>query len=216
MGDPMIPQEAWTRVIAFLSAGVALGLYSGFSPGPLLALVISQTIKHGPKEGAKVAVAPLMTDFPILLVSTLLLIRLSDHKAILGIVSILGALFLVYLAYASIKTRGVEVNIDQEVPYSFIKGAIVNALSPNPYVFWITIGAPTIIKGLAESYIAPVLFVGSFLGSLVGSKVLVAVIVGKSKHFLTGRAYLCITRALGIVLLAYAFVLFKDGLRLLK
>jgi len=203
-------------VIAFLSAGVALGLYAGFSPGPLLALVISQTIKHGPKEGAKVAFAPIATDFPILLVSTLLLIRLSGYKAILGVVSILGALFLVYLAYASIKTRGVEVNIDQEVPYSFIKGAIINALNPNPYVFWITIGAPTIIKGFAESYIVPVLFVGSFLGCLVGSKVLLAVIAGKSKHFLTGRAYLYIMRSLGILLLAFAFVLFKDGLRLLK
>jgi len=203
-------------VIAFLSAGIALGLYAGFSPGPLLALVISQTIKHGPKEGVKVALAPIMTDFPILLVSTTLLIRLSDYKMILGIVSILGALFLVYLAYGSIQTRGVEVNIDQEGPSSFIKGAIVNALSPNPYIFWITIGAPTILKGLAESYIAPLLFVGSFLGCLVGSKCLLAVIAGKSKHFLTGRAYLYIMRALGIVLLAFAFVLFKDGLRLLK
>jgi len=203
-------------VIAFLSAGMALGLYAGFSPGPLLTLVISQTLRHGPKEGVKVALAPIMTDFPILLVSTYLLILLSDYKMILGIVSILGALFLVYLAYGSIKTRGVEVNIDQEVPYSFVKGAIVNALSPNPYVFWITIGAPTIIKGLAESYIAPLLFVGSFLGCLVGSKFLLVVIAGKSKHFLTGRAYFYIMRALGIVLLAFAFVLFKDGLRLLK
>ena len=203
-------------MIAFLSAGVALGLYAGFSPGPLLALVISQTIKHGPQEGVKVAFAPFMTDFPILLVSIFLLIRLSDCKAIIGVVSVLGALFLVYLAYASIKTREVELNIDQEVPHSFVKGAIVNALSPNPYVFWITIGAPTIIKGFAESYIVPVLFVGSFLGCLVGSKVLLAVIAGKSKHFLTGRAYLYIMRSLGILLLAFAFVLFKDGLRLLK
>jgi len=203
-------------VIAYLSAGMALGLYAGFSPGPLLALVISHTLKHGPKEGVKVAFAPIITDFPILFVSTYLLIRLSDYKVIFGVVSILGALFLVYLAYGSMKTRGVEVNMDEEVPYSFMKGAIVNALSPNPYVFWITIGAPTIIKGFAESYIAPLLFVGSFLGCLVGSKCLLAVIAGKSKHFLTGRAYLYIMRALGIVLLAFAFVLFKDGLRLLK
>jgi threonine/homoserine/homoserine lactone efflux protein len=203
-------------VIAFLSAGMALGLQAGFSPGPLLTLVISQTLKHGPKEGVKVAFAPIITDFPILLVSTYLLIRLSDYKMILGVVSILGALFLVYLAYGSIKTRGVEVNMGQEVPYSFIKGAVVNALSPNPYLFWITIGAPIIIKGFAESYIAPLLFVGSFLGSLVGSKCVLAVIAGKSRHFLTGRAYLYIMRALGIVLLAFAFVLFKDGLRLLK
>jgi threonine/homoserine/homoserine lactone efflux protein len=203
-------------VIAFLSAGVALGVYAGFSPGPLLALVISHSIKHGPKEGAKVAFAPMITDFPILLGSTLLLIRLSDYQWILGVVSILGGIFLLYLAYTSIKTRGVEVNLHEEAPYSFMKGAIVNALSPNPYVFWTTIGAPTIIKGLAVGYTAPVLFVGSFLGCLIGSKTLLAVIAGKSTHLLMGRPYLYIMRVLGIVLLAYAFILLRDGFNLLK
>jgi threonine/homoserine/homoserine lactone efflux protein len=203
-------------VIASLSAGIALGLYAGFSPGPLIALVISQTIKHGPKEGIKVAFAPLITDFPILLISTFLLNRLSNYRMILGVVSVLGALFLVYLAYTSFRTRGVEVNMDEEVPHSFIKGAMVNALSPNPYVFWITIGAPIILKGFAESYIVSLLFVGSFLGCLVGSKCFVAIIAGKSKHFLTGRAYLYIMRTLGVVLLVFAFILFRDGLRLLR
>jgi len=204
-------------VIAFLSAGVALGLYSGFSPGPLITLVISQAVKYGPKEGIKVAVAPLVTDFPILLVSTFLLNRFSNYQVILGGVSILGGLFLVYLAFKSMKAKGVEVNLaDKEVPYSFIKGALVNALSPNPYVFWITIGAPTIIRGFAESYAAPFLFVGSFLGCLVGSKCFLAIVVGKSKHFLTGRAYVYIMRVLGIALLVFAFVLFRDGLRLLR
>jgi threonine/homoserine/homoserine lactone efflux protein len=203
-------------VIAFLSAGVALGLYAGFSPGPLLTLVISQTIKHGPREGVKVAFAPIITDFPIILVSTFLLVRLSNYKSVLAVISILGGIFLVYLAYVSIRTKGVEVDMDEELPYSFMKGAIVNALNPHPYVFWVTIGAPLIIKSLAESYIAPVLFVGSFFGCLVGSKVLLVIITGKSRHFLTGRSYLYIMRVLGIVLLFFAFVLFKDGLHLLK
>jgi threonine/homoserine/homoserine lactone efflux protein len=195
---------------------MALGFYAGFSPGPLLALVISQTIRHGSKEGAKVALAPILTDVPIILVSTLLLVHLSGYKSILGVVSVSGAVYLGYLACASVRIRGVEVSVDEGVPYSLIKGAIVNALNPSPYLFWITIGAPVILKGLGVSYIAPVLFVGSFLGCLVGSKVLLAVIAGKSRHFLTGRTYLYVMRALGVVLLVFAFVLFKDGLRLLK
>jgi len=216
MDPPIAREEAQTEGIVFLSAGMALGTTAGFSPGPLLALLISQTIKHGPKEGVKVAFAPMITDFPILLVSTYLLIRLSDTQWILGVLSILGGVFLVHLAYTMMKTRGVEGTVDKEVPYSFLKGAIVNALNPHPYLFWITVGAPTIIKGLAGGLIAPVVFVGSFFGCLVGSKVLLAVVVGKSRSFLTGRAYLSIMRVLGIGLLVFALVLFKDGLRLLK
>lgn len=46
----------------FLSVGAVLGLSSGLSPGPLLALVISETLRHGVKAGVKVALAPIITD----------------------------------------------------------------------------------------------------------------------------------------------------------
>ena len=55
--------------MALVSAGLVYGLSAGFSPGPLMALVISQTLKHGIREGAKVAVAPLITDLPIILLA---------------------------------------------------------------------------------------------------------------------------------------------------
>ena len=45
--------------------GVVFGLAAGLMPGPLLALVIQQTLRHGPGEGIKVAAAPLLTDLPI-------------------------------------------------------------------------------------------------------------------------------------------------------
>lgn len=50
---------------------------------------------------------------------------------------------------------------------------------------------------------------------LVGSKVLLAVAVGRSKSILRGRAYLYTMRFLGFVLGVLACVLFYDGLRLL-
>ncbi|MDH3383440.1 MAG: LysE family translocator, partial [Deltaproteobacteria bacterium] len=64
-------------MLFFLGAGIVLGLSAGFSPGPLLAMVLSQTIRHGAREGIKIAAAPLLTDLPIILVSTFLLAKLS-------------------------------------------------------------------------------------------------------------------------------------------
>lgn len=48
----------------FLFLGIALGLSAGLSPGPLQAIVISETLLKGKKEGIKVALAPLLTDLP--------------------------------------------------------------------------------------------------------------------------------------------------------
>ena len=49
-----------TKMINFLTIGTILGLSAGFAPGPLLALVISETLQHDIKSGVKVALAPII------------------------------------------------------------------------------------------------------------------------------------------------------------
>jgi threonine/homoserine/homoserine lactone efflux protein len=73
-----------------LIAGIILGLSAGLSPGPLLALVISQTLKHGVREGVKVALAPLITDAPIILLTFFVLTKLSRADFALGVISVAG------------------------------------------------------------------------------------------------------------------------------
>ena len=92
---------------------------------------------------------------------------------------------------------------------------MVNALSPHPYLFWLTIGAPMILKGWETGPAAAVLFVAGFLGCLVGSKVFLAILAGRSSHLLDGRRYGYVLRTLGLLLLLFAAFLFRDGLRLL-
>jgi threonine/homoserine/homoserine lactone efflux protein len=202
-------------MVFFLSAGVVLGLSAGFSPGPLLALVLSHTIRHGVREGVKIAMAPLLTDLPIILVSTLLLAKLSGFRSILGVVSIFGGLFLLHMAHDTFRARLQEPAAGSIDPQSFRKGALVNALSPYPYLFWLTVGAPTILNGWETSPPAAVAFVAGFFGCLVGSKVLLAVLAGQSKPLMGGGAYQYLMRTLGILLLLFAILLLRDGLGLL-
>ncbi|HEU5361083.1 MAG TPA: LysE family translocator [Candidatus Deferrimicrobiaceae bacterium] len=203
-------------MISLLGAGVALGLSAGISPGPLLALVISQTMKHGSKEGAKVAAAPLITDVPIIIGSTALVVNLSRYGSLFGFLSLAGGCFLVFLAYENFRTGGLEMGNDRQEPKSLIKGAIVNALSPYPYLFWITVGAPMMVRGSSEGLLSPLLFIVGFLGCLVGSKIALAVFVGKSKPYLTGKPYVYAMRVLGVALLVFAFFLFRDGVHLIS
>ncbi len=49
-------------MLDYLITGITFGFVAGISPGPLLALVISETIKHNHKEGIKIALSPLLTD----------------------------------------------------------------------------------------------------------------------------------------------------------
>lgn len=61
---------------AYLGLGLSMGLSAGISPGPLLALVITASLRSGLKGGLLVALAPLITDAPIIILSVVLANRL--------------------------------------------------------------------------------------------------------------------------------------------
>lgn len=69
-------------MIASLITGLVLGLSAGVSPGPLTVLVISQTLTHGPREGYKVAFAPLITDAPIIALTIVVLTQLANSQTL--------------------------------------------------------------------------------------------------------------------------------------
>ena len=198
-----------------LIAGITLGLYSGLSPGPLLVLVISQTIKHGYLEGIKVALAPVISDMPIIILSLAFLSMISKYTPILGFISIIGGIYLGYLAYESFKTKGIVKDVIPENPQSLKKGVTVNLLNPSPYLFWITIGGPLLIHGSVESPFSAILFIIGFYGLLIGAKIFLAHAIGKSRDFLTGKSYIYTMRVIGLILVIFAIYFIKQGIPLI-
>jgi threonine/homoserine/homoserine lactone efflux protein len=53
-------------------------------------LVLAQTLRHGAREGCKVALTPLVTDAPIILVALVLASKLAELRLLLGSVSVAG------------------------------------------------------------------------------------------------------------------------------
>jgi threonine/homoserine/homoserine lactone efflux protein len=190
----------------FLTA-VILGLTAGISPGPLLALVVSETLKYGKKEGIKLAIVPFITDIPIVLISVLLLSRISDNRLVLGIISLLGSVFLVYLAYGSIFMK-IGNNTVMPKPRSLRKGIITNFLSPHPYLFWIFVGSNLLIEASKISLLTAILFILLFYLCLVGSKIIITLLTAKFRNILHTKLYLLVIRILGAILLLLAAELF--------
>jgi threonine/homoserine/homoserine lactone efflux protein len=208
-------KEAMQTPFELLLSGLFMGLAAGISPGPLLALVIGETIRHDRRMGIRVAIAPLMTDVPIVLLSVFLLSRVAGYRNVLGAISLAGAAFLGYLAWESLTSRGLEAGNPAPQPRSFRKGLVTNVLSPHPYLFWLTVGAPVVIRAGESSLTAALLYILGFYLLLVGSKVAVAFVVDRTKAWIQGRAYLWFVRALGAVLAVFAILFLRDGLRLL-
>ena len=203
-------------MITFLVTGSILGLSAGFAPGPLLVLVISETLQHGLKAGMKVALAPVLTDLPIIVFSLLVLVKLSRFHNTLAIISILGGFFIMYLGIKNIKIKGLHIDNETSPQRSLQKGILINALSPHPYLFWLTVGGPTTIKAMDLGLLAACTFVLCFYILLVGSKIILALLVGRTRSYLQGSTYIYTMRALGFILILFAGFLFRDGLHLLR
>lgn len=202
-------------MVYYLTIGIILGLSAGFTPGPLLTLVVSETLEHGIKAGIKVSIAPIITDLPIIILTIYVFSQLSNFNNILGVVSLVGGCFVLFLAYESLSSKTKEINFEEEIPKSLAKGILANVLSPYPYLFWLSVGAPIMTKAQDLNRLAPLAFILAFYVFLLGSKILLAILVGKSKSFLSSDVYIYIKRFLGLVLCVLAFGLFIDGLKLL-
>lgn len=202
-------------MIEILAQGVLLGLSAGFAPGPILTLVISESLRHGSRAGIRVALAPLVTDLPIIAFTMFFLSRTAHLRPLLGVISILGGVFVFYLGWESLTSRGLERDPGEPVGRSLQKGVLTNMLSPHPYLFWLTVGGPITWKALDRSPAEAALFVGGFYLFLVGTKLTLAVAAGRNREFLKGRTYVMVLRGLGVLLCLLVLLLLRDGARFL-
>lgn len=200
----------------FIIMGAIFGFTAGISPGPLLALVITETIKHNKTEGIKVAISPLVTDLPVIALAFLFLTSFSHLNMLMGLISLIGGLFLLYLGYECFQTKGMSTDIKKSGSGSLLKGITANLLNPHPYLFWITVGIPVALKALNVSQATVILYFISFYFMLTGSKISVALLVDRSKAFLNNKIYLWIMRILGSLLFGFALLFFMDFVKNLK
>ena len=197
-------------MLAMTLQAVVLGLGAGLAPGPLLALVMTESLRGAP-AGIRVALAPLLTDAPIVGLSWGLAGSLDPQSPWLAWLSLGGALVVAHLAFSQWRAALPEPG-SGAVSGVLRRGMAVNLLSPHPWLFWITLGGPLLAAASQESWWLAVAFLSTFYSLLVGTKVVLALITARWGRALTGAGYRRACRALGVVLALFAVRLGWDGL----
>jgi threonine/homoserine/homoserine lactone efflux protein len=119
-----------------------------------------------------VALAPLLSDGPIIVLALFALSRLDAD--LLRLVRIAGGLFLLYLAWGACRSIGKAGGDGGEDPRpargwaAVLKGAALNALNPAPYLFWGTVGGPILLGAFRTHGTFGAAFLIGFYGTLLG------------------------------------------------
>ncbi len=169
----------------YLIQGIGYGLAAASQPGPLQTYLISQSVTRGWRRALPAALAPLISDGPIV---TLCLLALSQMPVWLErFLYIAGGLFVLYLAYGTFKSwKNFEMQTSQPESTSsrgIFKAALTNLLSPNPYIFWTLVTGPILIKGWRETPVNGIGFLAGFYAAMIGSLVALILIFGLASRF---------------------------------
>ena len=173
-------------MIGYLVQGLVLGGTAAAQPGPLQAFLLSQTLKNGWRRTIWAAFAPLISDGPILVLVLLALTRLPDWFLIL--LRLGGGLFLLYLAWGAyqvfrlVQSARLNQSEAHSTQQSILKAALMNFLSPNPYIFWGTIAGPILIAAWRETAVNGLAFILGFYGFLIGGFMAFVILFAAAKR----------------------------------
>jgi threonine/homoserine/homoserine lactone efflux protein len=181
-------------VVDALLLGLAIGLGAGISPGPLLVLVIAQSLRSGWPAGVLAACSPLVTDALVVAGSLLVLVHLP-HRA-LDVLGVVGGVAVVALGVRTVaEARTATLSVPPGLrtgPWSLhdlLRAAAVNLVSPHPWITWTVALGPLVVRTWRSSEPAAVLLVAGFYVALVGAKIALAVLVDRGRRPLRDAAY---------------------------
>jgi threonine/homoserine/homoserine lactone efflux protein len=124
----------------------------------------------GWRQTLPAALAPLLSDGPIILLVLFLLTQTPAQ--LLQILQICGGIFLIFLAIASLRSLRQVTTVDTSEPRvlssGLLKAVLTNLLNPNPYIFWGTVAGPILLEAMEQSIIDGIGFLVGFYMLLVG------------------------------------------------
>src|SRR5215217_4490372 len=187
----------------FFFAALSFGLAAGLKPGPLGIIVIQQTLSKGLPAGVRASLAPLITDGPIIIAALWLLSQFKSIDLFAAALSLVGGAYLLWLSVKMFRVSGISLTGKLTSQGSLATAVKVNLLSPAPYLFWFTVGGSYIMRG---SSLERSIFVVTAIGTLIASKVLVALLAARFFSSLEGRGYLLAMRLLAGTLLWFGLM----------
>ena len=152
----------------FLFFGITYALACVVQPGPFQAFILSQSLASGWRKTIPLAVAPLISDLPIIILVLFILTKIPHE--VLQILQSIGGLFLFYLAFIAYKTWRANDREDQQSlsrEPSFFKAVLVNLLNPGPYIGWSLVMGPMLIKAWRINPVNGIALIIGFYSSMI-------------------------------------------------
>lgn len=170
----------WT----YIALGIGYGFAAAVQPGPLQTYLISQALIKGWRKSLPSALAPLISDGPIIALCVLVLSQVPAWLQ--NFLYIAGGVFVLYLAYGTYRSWK---RFDPHLPapetdnrQTLLKAAFTNLLAPGAYIFWTLVTGPILIRGCRETPLNGVSLLVGFYVTMILSLCAIIIVFGAARQ----------------------------------
>ena len=167
----------------YLLLGGGFAFAAAIQPGPLQAFMLASVTRVGWKRTLPAALAPIVSDGPIILGVVFLLGWLPEGWT--GWLRAAGGVFLLYLAWSSFRQwQGgpMEAAEEDKSPRTLLQAVVVNLLNPAPYLAWSLVLGPALVEAWGQSPGFGIALLAAFYGILTLGNALVIVAFGATGY----------------------------------
>lgn len=190
--------------------GFKLGIVLSFLIGPVFFTIIQTSIERGFRNGVFVAMGVSLSDILYVAICYYGLFQFLNEPRFRTNMAYVGGVILVLfgLYHLLIKSRrAIEVAVKAAAEVNsfkyFIKGFVINGITPMVLIFWIgTISIATIDFGYTKGY-ELFWFFSALLSTVLATDVLKAFLADKLRALITPRFLMITNIVLGICLIAF-------------
>jgi len=206
-------------LLALFFNSFMVGFSGAVMPGPVLAVGIAETPRHGWRAGPILIIGHSIAEIGVVVILSIGFAALAENHTVTSAIGILGGVALILMGiFMAIDVLRGKVNYDpsqSDTPPSrgLLAGKGFTASLSNPYwfVWWGTTGSAFIVKSLEFGVAGPVVFYfGHILSDFVWYSA-VSLVVWRGKRLLMGRGLqvLILVCAAFLLYLGTAFII--DG-----
>lgn len=159
------------------------------------------------------AFSPLLSD-PLIVLAVLLLLG-ELPSGYLRWIGLAGGIFAFYLAWGMWQQwragSAAEETVMMKPGQGLLRGAVMNLVSPGPYLFWTLVCGPILLGALHQSFLDGAAFLGGFYSVFIGAMLGMVILFSQARR-LGGRAVSALTLVSIMIMAVFGGLLFWRAL----
>ncbi len=189
-------------------------------PGPLLALTIGESVKHGLRSGPLLVLGHAILELSLVIALVLGLSRVVGHTLVVSIVGIVGGLALIYMGFSTVRQGWHNAELAAVSGKTanrklVISGIVVSISNPYWLVWWATIGTTYLLWALTLGTGGVAAFFTGHISADIIWYTLVGFIIVKGKQFIKNTVYRWFLIVCGAALIGLGGYFIVSGIRFL-